>query len=196
MVLGLTGNIGCGKSTVSNILSQKGITIIDLDNISRDIMNDSNTLKLIFRTFGEHLKLKDNTLDRKGLGEIVFNDKSKLDKLNKITHPLIKSRVENILSSKSKSLIVIDGALLIEANFLDIIDRLLLVTCDEKIQIQRVIKRDNISELEANQRINSQMSQQEKINYADYIIDNSYDENKLIENIEEFLRFVKENWSA
>ena len=194
MVLGLTGNIGCGKSTVSNILSQKGITIIDLDNISRDIMNDSNTLKLIFRTFGEHLKLKDNTLDRKGLGEIVFNDKSKLDKLNKITHPLIKSRVENILSSKSKSLIVIDGALLIEANFLDIIDRLLLVTCDEKIQIQRVIKRDNISELEANQRINSQMSQQEKINYADYIIDNSYDENKLIENIEEFLRFVKENW--
>ncbi len=196
MVLGLTGNIGCGKSTVSNILSQKGITIIDLDNISRDIMNDSNTLKLIFRTFGEHLKLKDNTLDRKGLGEIVFNDKSKLDKLNKITHPLIKRRVENILSSKSKSLIVIDGALLIEANFLDIIDRLLLVTCDEKIQIQRVIKRDNISELEANQRINSQMSQQEKINYADYIIDNSYDENKLIENIEEFLRFVKENWSA
>lgn len=196
MVLGLTGNIGCGKSTVSNVLLQKGINIIDLDLISRDIMNDYETLNLIFATFGENLRLENNTLDRKKLSELVFSNKNELDKLNKITHPLIKNRVRNIISDKGNELIVVDGALLIEANFLDIIDKLLLVICDEDIQIKRIIKRDNISYLEANKRINSQMSQKEKISYADYIINNSYDSDKLIENVEKFLKFAKENWSV
>ena len=95
IVVGLTGNIGCGKSTVSNILKKLGVSIIDADIVSREILLDTKVLNLIFDTFGNSIKNTDNTLNRKKLGDIVFNDEKELIKLNNITHPKIK---ENILN--------------------------------------------------------------------------------------------------
>lgn len=93
LVIGLTGNIGCGKSSLSKILEENYFDIIDADLISREIMNNSDLLKEVFDTFGDNIKRNDGTLDRKKLGEIVFNDDKKLIELNSLTHPAIKKEI-------------------------------------------------------------------------------------------------------
>ncbi|MFI3209676.1 MAG: dephospho-CoA kinase [Peptostreptococcaceae bacterium] len=193
MVIGLTGNIGCGKSTLSNMFREKNIDVIDLDIISREIMLDKDCLDEIVLNFGENLRLKDNSLDRKKLGSIVFNDNEKLQKLNSITHPRIKDKVRHIIKKSTSKYIIVDGALLIEAKFLDLVDFLLLVTCDYSVQIDRITKRDNISIKDCELRINSQMKQEEKKKYANYIIDNSNDILTLKNKIDKFLCFLEED---
>lgn len=197
LILGLTGNIGCGKSSLSKILMQNNIDVIDADIISRNIFEDKELLNLVFENFGENIKNLDGSLNRKALGNIVFNDDQKLVILNGLTHPKIKEKILskiNEIRNIGKSLVVIDAALLIEGGYLDILDKLIVITCKESIQISRVQLRDNLTKEQAISRMNSQMSQDEKIKYADYIIDNSGDTNNLKHKAEELIRYMKENW--
>lgn len=197
LILGLTGNIGCGKSSLSSIFKEYDIDIIDADIISREIFRDRELLDLIFMNFGEGIKNIDGTLNRRALGNIVFNDDEKLIMLNKLTHPRIRENIVskiNDLRANNKKIVVIDGALLIECNYLDMINKLLVVTCDENIQIERIETRDNCTKEEALKRINSQMSQNEKIKYANYIIDNSGSIKELKEKANKFIMYMKENW--
>ena len=197
LVLGLTGNIGCGKSSVSNIFMQKGIDVVDADIVARQIFDDKELLNKVFLTFGEGIKNEDGSLNRKALGNIVFNDDQKLVILNGLTHPKIKEKILNKINeirNIGKSLVVIDAALLIEGGYLDILDKLIVITCKESIQISRIQLRDNLTKEQAISRMNSQMSQDEKIKYADYIIDNSGDTNNLKHKAEELIRYMKENW--
>lgn len=197
LILGLTGNIGCGKSSLSKILIQNNIDVIDADIISRNIFEDKELLNLVFENFGENIKNLDGSLNRKALGNIVFNDDQKLVLLNGLTHPKIKEKILNKINeirNIGKSLVVIDAALLIEGGYLDILDKLIVITCKESIQISRVQLRDNLTKEQAISRMNSQMSQDEKIKYADYIIDNSGDTNNLKHKAEELIRYMKENW--
>ena len=194
LVLGLTGNIGCGKSSVSNIFMQNGIDVVDADIVARQIFDDKDLLNEVFYTFGEGIKNQDGSLNRKVLGNIVFNDDEKLITLNNLTHPKIK---QNILSqvaeykNQGKKMVLIDAALLIEDDYLPYIDKLILVTCKEDIQIERIKNRDNCTEKEAISRINSQMSQQEKQNFADYIIDNSNSFEKLEREVLKVIKILK-----
>lgn len=197
LILGLTGNIGCGKSSLSNIFKEHNIDVIDADTVSREIFEDKNLLNSIFEYFGKDIKNIDGSLNRKALGNIVFNNDEKLIALNKLTHPKIRENI--ILKIKQirlqhKNMVIIDGALLIEGNYLDVINKLLVVTCNEKTQIERVIRRDNCSKADALKRINSQMSQNEKIKYADYLIDNSGTIEELREKANKFILYMKENW--
>lgn len=197
LILGLTGNIGCGKSSLSKILIQNNIDVIDADIISRNIFEDKELLNLVFENFGENIKNLDGSLNRKALGNIVFNDDQKLVILNGLTHPKIKEKILNKINeirNIGKSLVVIDAALLIEGGYLDILDKLIVITCKESIQISRIQLRDNLTKEQAISRMNSQMSQDEKIKYADYIIDNSGDTNNLKHKAEELIRYMKENW--
>lgn len=197
LILGLTGNIGCGKSSLSKILMQNNIDVIDADIISRNIFEDKELLNLVFENFGENIKNLDGSLNRKALGNIVFNDDQKLVILNGLTHPKIKEKILskiNEIRNIGKSLVVIDAALLIEGGYLDILDKLIVITCKESIQISRIQLRDNLTKEQAISRMNSQMSQDEKIKYADYIIDNSGDTNNLKHKAEELIRYMKENW--
>lgn len=197
LILGLTGNIGCGKSSLSKILMQNNIDVIDADIISRNIFEDKELLNLVFDNFGENIKNLDGSLNRKALGNIVFNDDRKLVILNGLTHPKIKEKILNKINeirNIGKSLVVIDAALLIEGGYLDILDKLIVITCKESIQISRIQLRDNLTKEQAISRMNSQMSQDEKIKYADYIIDNSGDTNNLKHKAEELIRYMKENW--
>jgi dephospho-CoA kinase len=197
LILGLTGNIGCGKSSLSKILMQNNIDVIDADIISRNIFEDKELLNLVFENFGENIKNLDGSLNRKALGNIVFNDDQKLVILNGLTHPKIKEKILNKINeirNIGKSLVVIDAALLIEGGYLDILDKLIVITCKESIQISRIQLRDNLTKEQAISRMNSQMSQDEKIKYADYIIDNSGDTNNLKHKAEELIRYMKENW--
>jgi len=197
LILGLTGNIGCGKSSLSKILMQNNIDVIDADIISRNIFEDKELLNLVFENFGENIKNLDGSLNRKALGNIVFNDDQKLVILNGLTHPKIKEKILNKINeirNIGKSLVVIDAALLIEGGYLDILDKLIVITCKESIQISRIQLRDNLTKEQAISRMNSQMSQDEKMKYADYIIDNSGDTNNLKHKAEELIRYMKENW--
>ena len=193
LVLGLTGNIGCGKSSVSNIFMQNGIDVIDADIEARKIFDDKELLNKVFLTFGDSIKNEDGSLNRKALGNIVFNDDEKLIELNNLTHPQIK---QNILSQvlkykeQGKKIVVIDAALLIEDDYLPYIDKLVLVTCREDIQIERIKNRDNCTEEEAISRINSQMSQSEKSKFADYTIDNSNSFEELEKRVLEFIEIL------
>lgn len=197
LVIGLTGNIGCGKSSLSNILKNNSLDIIDADIISRDIMNDKDLLNKIFETFGNDIKSEDGTLNRKELGKIVFNDDEKLIMLNNITHPAIKNEIKKRIKEiedNNRNIVVVDAALLIEGNFLDLVDKLVVISCDLDIQLNRIIKRDNITKEEAISRIKSQMDQNEKIKYGDYIIDNSKDLDELNYKANKLITYIKENW--
>ena len=199
IILGLTGSIGCGKSSVSNILQDNNIDIIDADLISRNILNDKNLLTLVFEHFGDSVKNVDGSLNRKALGNIVFNDDNKLIELNSLTHPRIKENIIDeieVLKLRNKEVIVIDAPLLIEGGYLEMVDKLLVITCNNEIQISRILKRDNCTREEALGRINSQISQEEKVKYADYIIDNSGSIESLGQKVNEFLMYIKENWSG
>lgn len=176
LVWGLTGNIGCGKSSVSTIFMKNNIDIVDADIVARNIFEDKDLLNKVFSTFGEKIKNNDGSLNRKALGNIVFNDEKELMTLNNLTHPKIKENILNKVKeykNQGKKIVVIDAALLIEDNYLPHIDKLILVICEKEIQIKRIIARDNCTEQEAISRINSQMSQEDKVKFADYIIDNS-----------------------
>ena len=197
LVVGLTGNIGCGKSSLSELLMSKNIDVIDADIISREIMYDKELLEIIFYEFGTEIKNNDGTLNRKKLGNIVFNDDDMLIKLNSITHPAIKRKINDRIidiSNQGKNIVVIDAALLIEGKFLDLVDKLVVITCNEEVQLNRVVNRDNMTKEEALKRINSQMKQNEKIKYADYIIDNSKDMNNLKDEFDKLFIYIKENW--
>ena len=197
LVVGLTGNIGCGKSSLSELLMSKNIDVIDADIISREIMYDKELLETIFYEFGTEIKNNDGTLNRKKLGNIVFNDDDMLIKLNSITHPAIKRKINDRIidiSNQGKNIVVIDAALLIEGKFLDLVDKLVVITCNEEVQLNRVVNRDNMTKEEALKRINSQMKQNEKIKYADYIIDNSKDMNNLKDEFDKLFIYIKENW--
>ncbi|CAH2214297.1 dephospho-CoA kinase [Tepidibacter aestuarii] len=195
IVIGLTGSIGSGKSTVSNILKKKNINIIDADKISRKIFDDKKALDEVVKCFGSEILNSDKILDRKKLGSIVFSDEVKLKKLNSITHPIITNKIKvsiDKFKEQGKKIVVLDAPLLIEANLLDLVDMVLLVICNENIQIERIVKRDNINKEDAILRIRSQMRVEDKKKYADYIIDNSYNQDKLELDVEKFCDYVEE----
>lgn len=197
LVVGLTGNIGCGKSSLSDIFRAEGIKIIDADIIARQIYEDEKLLRKVYETFGNDIKNEEGSLNRKALGRIVFSDDEKLIQLNKLTHPVIRQKVSDEIEeykSQNEEIVILDAALLVESDYLNFIDKLLVVTCKENIQIERIIARDNCSIEEALGRIKSQMSQENKVKYADYVIDNSATLSELRKKAFIFMNYIKEKW--
>ncbi len=179
-VIGLTGGIASGKSTVSNILRQLGAYIIDADLISREvILKGSDGWNEIVDYFGKGVLLPSGEVCRKKLGNIVFADKEKLQKLNSITHPRIIKRINEIIEKEKvkgkQKVIVLDAAILIEMGMQGMVDEIWLVAVDEKTQIERLMDRDKLSYQNAINRIKVQMPLSKKIKYANCVIDNSKD---------------------
>jgi dephospho-CoA kinase len=178
-IIGLSGGIASGKSTISKMLKDMGIPVIDGDYIAHSIINRSGpVLDKVVEAFGIEVLNIDNTLNRKKLGSLVFSSKNNLEKLNSITHPAIKMQIIdciNTYKNTGQKCCVVDGALLMEGIFKDIVNILILVFVNGEIQIKRLMERNLIGNEEAINRINSQMPFEEKKIYADYVIDNSYD---------------------
>lgn len=193
--VGLTGSIGCGKSSLSNILKKHDIPIIDADIKGREIYENKELLRDIEKSFGSSVINKDGTLNRKNLGKIVFNDDYKLEKLNSLTHPVIQNMIKDDLNKYEKfgkKIAVVDAALLIEAGFMNMLDTLVVVTCSEEVQLQRVVLRDNCSEEDAMGRIKSQMPQDEKVKYAEFVVDNSGTIEHLEKEAEKLIKSLEE----
>ena len=177
-VIGLTGNIGSGKSTVAEMFRQLGAKIIDADSIARKIVEPGQRAwKEIKDVFGDEVISSDQSIDRQKLGDIVFNDVSKRELLDNITHPKIFDEINNLVNEYEKdhsNVVIIEAALIIEkGGLLDLIDKLILVVVDEDTQTKRIKLRDDIPSDQIHSRIKSQMRISEKKKYADYIIDNN-----------------------
>lgn len=196
MIIGLTGGIATGKSTVSKILSKKGFSIIDADNISKEVVEKGKDAYLeIVNFFGKEILLENREINRKKLGRIIFSDKNSREVLNNIVHPYvfkeIKKQIEKL--SQDNQTIFLDVPLLLEQYKLwkeyDIeFYEIWLVYCDESTQIKRLMDRDNISKDDAVKKINSQMSLERKKGMSSKIIDNSKDIEYLKKQIEELVK--------
>ncbi len=188
-MIGLTGGIGSGKSTVAGFIKEKGIKVIDADQVAREIVEPGKpALGEINEEFGPNILKEDGTLNRKKLGGIIFSDKDARQRLNKITHPRIRKRMFEKVDEKrkdqgGKGLIVLEVPLLIEVGLYKSVDRVWVVSASETSQIQRLMKRDRISREEAAKRIQSQMPLYEKEKYADAIIDNNQEPKEVREQV-------------
>ena len=191
-VVGLTGNIASGKTEVAKIFKELGAKIIDADQIAREIVKPGEVAwKDICDEFGEEILNSDCRINRVKLGEIVFNDKEKRERLNNITHPRIIERIKGLIKKYKRDnvkVVVIEAALIVEKGGLrNTIDELVVVTADEEGQIKRIIKRDDLKREDAISRLNSQMPVSEKVKHATYVIDNS-------RNLKETRKQVEEVW--
>ena len=171
LYIGLSGGIASGKTIVSDEFSSLGADIIDTDIIARElIFPGSETLNEIVSVFGENVLQDDGNLNRKLMRQIIFSEKDKKITLEKIMHPKIQNKVKQKIQSASGQYQLIVVPLLLQSPILDFIHRVLIIDCDEKIQINRLIKRDNISEELAKKMIENQSKREERLAIADDVI--------------------------
>ncbi len=175
MIIGLTGSIATGKSQSSKIFKELGCYIIDADKISRTLtVKDSKCLKDIVGTFGTDVLKDDGSLNRKKLGEIVFNDKQAKIELERIIHPHIIRKTNEIIAKKYNSTdIIVDAPLLFEVGLDRICDKVIVIYAQYHLELMRLMKRDSLSKEEATKRIALQMPIEDKMKLADITIDNS-----------------------
>ncbi len=192
--IGLTGGIASGKTTITNyIRKHKNIPILDADNLSKELIKPNTYgYKKILDYFGNKIidnkNNSDKAINRKLLRKIIFKHSKSKEWIEKLLHPLIKEKmIEECSQYKNNQTIVLVIPLLFEAKFEDICTEIWLVKCPKEIQKKRLIKRDKISEKEASESINLQLSFEEKRKFSDIILDNSDDQNKWIDTIRELL---------
>ncbi len=196
--IGLTGGIGSGKSTISNILKKRGFNIIDADIVAREVLNIyPETICYIREQFGESFFDENNGLKRRELGNFIFAFEERRKKYEKIIIPFIEKEIFyriHKLDEAGEELCILDAATLIENNFHNHMDVNVLVWVDYFTQIQRIKSRDNLGDEEIINRINSQMALEEKIKFADYIIDNSGNLENTIKELNETLEKIGRNF--
>ncbi|MEC0272441.1 MULTISPECIES: dephospho-CoA kinase [Peribacillus] len=181
-IIGITGGIASGKSTVSLYLQELGFTIVDADLASRAVVEPGEeAYHQVVKAFGEDILLTDGNIDRVKLGSIIFNDQEKRLLLNGIVHPAVRNwmrvKTEAALSSGEET-VFMDIPLLFESKLTFMVDKTLLIYVDEQVQLERLMNRNGLSETEALARINSQMPLADKKALADAVIDNNGDINE------------------
>jgi len=169
-LIGLTGNIASGKSSVGKLLKENGLPVIEADRIGWEILERKEIIQEILDVFGNILK--DGKVDRKKLGNIVFSNKRKLKIFNALVHPPLLQKLKREIDKRSGKVIVVNAALIFEWEIEHWFDKIILVTAEKKKRIDRLLK-NNLTRKEAIQRINSQMDEKEKIKKSDFIIENN-----------------------
>lgn len=188
MIIGITGGSGSGKSAISAFLKAKGFLIIDADEIAHNIIKKGNKAYIeILKIFGNAILDNLDEIDRKKLGNIVFNDKNKLNLLTDCTHKHIIIEIKTIINNNLTKNILIDAPLLVESGLNKIVDEAWVVYSDISLRIDRIMERDNITYEQAKKRIECQMDWDELKSYADRIIYNNDDFNFTIKQIEQIL---------
>jgi dephospho-CoA kinase len=195
MIIGLTGGIATGKSTVSSLLVRRGAHLVDADQIAREVVEPgSPVLNKVAERFGQAVLLDDGSLNRKELGAIVFNDASARKDLEALLHPpiraLIKKRMNSYDKQDPEGLTVVDIPLLYESRLDVILDfsEIMVVYVPVSIQLERLSSRDNLTEDEARKRLAAQMDIEDKKRRADIVIDNSGTLQQTEEQLDEFWR--------
>lgn len=187
-IIGLTGGIGSGKSIVAEIFRMLGIYVFDSDSESKIIMNQNDyIINRIKKRFGDDL-YENSILNRKKLAEIIFYRPEAIEFINALVHPVVIVEFENRISRTESPYYIIESAILFESDAYKQVDKVICVTAPEKVRIERVMKRDNVTFENVKARLNNQMLEQEKIKRSDFIIRNN--NNPLIPQIMEIHRSI------
>ena len=196
MLIGLTGGIASGKSTVSKYLAELGAVIIDSDSIAYSVLKKGHSAyEGVIKKFGSDILDKNEEINRSHLGSIIFNDSAKRRELEKITHPHIISKILKKMEDfqKKDRIIILDAPLLFEVNLDRIVDQTWVVYVDRETQMKRLLARDHLSPTEAERRIESQLSLEKKRSMADVVIDNMGSIEELKEDVLQKWRDLDEN---
>ena len=190
-VIVITGSIATGKSLVSSYLKENGYMLFDADKIAHDLMQaGQKNYNNIVEYFGEEILDSNKNIDNKKLANIVFNDEKELQELNNLTHCNIFNKIMNGIDNSNEDIIFVDIPLYIEnidKNNIPV-DEIWLVYTDEKTQLQRLMKRNHLSQEQASSRIKSQMPIEDKVKFADFVIDNTKSREETIKQVKEKLR--------
>ena len=171
--IAVTGNMGCGKTTICQIMENKGVPVYYSDVHAKQLMNQNESLKdSIKERFGKE-SFYNGMLNRKWIASIVFDDATALNDLNNLVHPVVQKDYLNWLSQQTKDIVAYESAILIEHGNQGNFDFVILVQCPEKIRSVRIQKRDGLTLDEVQARTRFQLQEEEKINYADYLIENT-----------------------
>ena len=173
MIVGLTGGIGSGKSTAVKIFKELGIDSIDADDVAKNILDSNkNARKLFIEEFGDKYILKNNKINREFLREDIFNDKSKIKKLESIIHPIVREEIFEFIQKSESIYTIIDVPLIFETKSEDFYNKIVVVDCDTNTQILRASQRDNQTEESILKIIGNQATREERFSIADYVINN------------------------
>ena len=196
-VIGLTGGIACGKSTVARHLVELGATLVDADVIAREVVEPgSEGLAAIVARFGEEMADEVEGLRRKRLGALVFSDGQALAELNALLHPKISALIERRLESARRQgdpFVVIDAALLVEMGLHEHCDQVVVVDAPVKVQIERIAARDGLDGEQAQARIEAQATRERRLDVADFVIENAGDLAALNRQVDAFWQHLRAN---
>lgn len=195
LIVALTGGIASGKSVVAKVLSNLGCYAHNADKTAHKLMEPKKPVwKKIVSHFGEKILNSDETINRAYLGSIAFTDEKERRFLNELIHPLVfsekKETINTIKKKGAHKIFVSEAALTIEAGYAEFYDKIVLVHCKKDIQIKRLMERDQITQKEAQRKIESQMQPEEKFKYASYTIDSSGTLKDTIEQTEQVFRYL------
>jgi dephospho-CoA kinase len=196
MLVGLTGGVATGKSTVSKMFRQCGAVVIDADALAREIVQPGKPAwREIVRAFGKDMLNPDRTINRHSLGTMVFHDKKKLRRLERIIHPRVAREQTKLAKQAGKNdphaIVIYDVPLLFEAHIDKRVDKVIVVTADQKTQLDRLRKRNGLSRTEALCRIRSQLPLAQKRRLADYVLDGTHTRRQLAREVSHLLEDLR-----
>ena len=173
MIIGLTGGIGSGKSAAANFFIELGIDVIDADDISKNVLTENNKAKKAFiEKFGDHY-IQNNKIDREALREDIFKDKIKRKTLESIVHPAVREEILKFINDSDSIYKIVMVPLIVETNSADFYDKIIVVDCENNLQIERAASRDNQTKENIINIISNQASREERLKIADFIISNN-----------------------
>ena len=173
LLIGLTGGVASGKSTVADLFAELGAGIVDTDSVARDVVAPGESgLAAVTAAFGPQILLSNGELDRRALRGIVFSDPERRKLLESILHPLIRARTLQLIDTLETPYVIVVVPLLLETGFAELVERILVVDCAEAQQLERLRRRDDVSEDEAQAMIAAQAARQDRLARADDVIDN------------------------
>lgn len=195
MILGLTGGIATGKSTVTAMLRERGIPVIDADQIAREVVEPRKpAYEAIVRHFGRDILLEDGQLDRKKLGEVVFSDEAERQKLNAIVHPEVRRVMRQeaeAAEANGAQIVFMDIPLLYESKLQYLVEKIVVVYAPSDMQLARMMERDELDEEQAKKRLRAQFPIDQKKLEADFLIDNSQSREETQRQVEELLTVIR-----
>lgn len=197
LLAGLTGGMGSGKTTVGKLFKALGAYVLDADEICRSLVEPGKPAwREIVGLLGDGILRDDQTLDRRKIADIVFNDQEKKKSLEAILHPRVMEEEQtiykNILKGDPGALVIIDAALLIESGNYRQVDKVIVVACDKETQLHRIMAKNTFSREDAQRRLHQQMPLEEKIKFADYVLHNNSGLSELKEKVEVLFHQLKQ----